>query len=187
MRIGIISGNPKQDGLCQSIINAIKDGATKAGAEVDEIRLCDLDLKACQVCGDGWGMCARENRCSYGNDGFDDTLARIDQSNALVFASPVYWGEVSETLKIFLDRLRRCQYGPKGILRGKQTLIVASPGGSGNGLLSTLEQLDRFCRHTGATIFDYIGINRWNRDYKQVAAEAAAFAMASGRKNGDTV
>jgi hypothetical protein len=31
-------------------------------------------------------------------------------------------------------------------------------------------------------IFDYIGVNRWNSDYKRVAAKAAAYAIASGRK-----
>jgi len=47
--------------------------------------------------------------------------------------------------------------------------------------------MDRFCRHTGAAIFDYIGINRWNNDYKKKAVFEAAKAMAVGRKNGDTV
>jgi hypothetical protein len=47
--------------------------------------------------------------------------------------------------------------------------------------------MDRFCRHTGAVIFDYIGINRWNNDYKKSAAYEAAKAMVSGRKNGDTI
>jgi hypothetical protein len=47
--------------------------------------------------------------------------------------------------------------------------------------------MDRFCRHTGALIFDYIGINRWNRDYKQNAAYAAARAMAEGRRAGDSL
>jgi hypothetical protein len=47
--------------------------------------------------------------------------------------------------------------------------------------------MDRFCRHTGAVIFDYIGINRWNNDYKKAAIYAAAKAMAEGRKNGETV
>jgi hypothetical protein len=44
--------------------------------------------------------------------------------------------------------------------------------------------MDRFCRHTGAVIFDYTGVNRWNSDYKKEAAYAAAKAMAEGRKNG---
>jgi hypothetical protein len=73
------------------------------------------------------------------------------------------------------------------VLAGKPVLLVASPGGSGNGMLTCLEQMDRFCRHTGAAIFDYVGINRWNSDYKRAAAFAAAKALASGRAPGETI
>ncbi len=187
MKICILSGNPKKDGLCQSIIDATKLGATNGGAEVDEIRLCDFKLTSCQVCGDGWGPCRAENYCTYGQDGFDQIKDRIQASDAIVLVSPVYWGETTEILKNFIDRLRRCEFNGKEVLRNKQVLLIASAGGTGNGLLSCFEQLDRFCRHTGAIIFDYIGVNRWNNDYKQLAAQTAAYAMASGRKNGETV
>jgi FMN-dependent NADH-azoreductase len=102
---------------------------------------------------------------------------------------------MAEGLKSFIDRLRRCEAtkrfaggdGSKSILSGKQVLLVASPGGSGNGALSCLEQMDRFTRHTEALIFDYIAVNRWNQDYKKKAAYEAAKAMGEGRKNGDTL
>jgi hypothetical protein len=101
---------------------------------------------------------------------------------------------MAEGLKSFFDRLRRCESAifAKGddalrILLGKPALLVASPGGSGNGALTCLEQMDRFCRHTGAVIFDYISINRWNNDYKKVSAYAAARSMAEGRKSGETL
>ncbi len=187
MKICVLSGNPKKDGLCQSIIDAAKLGAQEAGAEVDEIRLSDLKLTSCRVCGEGWGTCRNQNYCAFGSDGFDEVKKRVESSDAVILATPVYWGEVSEALKSFVDRLRRCEFGQAGILSNKQVLIIASPGGSGNGLLSSFEQLDRFCRHTGAVIFDYIGVNRWNSDYKRLTAKAAAYAIASGRKNGDTV
>lgn len=187
MKICILSGNPKKDGLCQSVIDAAKLGAIEGGAEVDEIRLCDYKLARCQVCGDGWGPCRSENYCTYGSDGFDEVKIRIQSSDAIILASPVYWGETSEAFKSFIDRLRRCEFDQTGVLRNKQVLIIATPGGTGNGLLSCFEQMDRFCRHTGAVIFDYIGVNRWNSDYKRSATKAAAYAMASGRKNGDTV
>jgi multimeric flavodoxin WrbA len=187
MKICILSGNPKKEGLCQSVIDSAKLGAAEGGAEVDEIRLCDFQMVRCQVCGDGWGTCRLENYCSYGSDGFDEIKARIQSSDAIILASPVYWGETSEILKSFIDRLRRCEFNQTGVLRNKQVLIIATPGGSGNGLLSSLEQMDRFCRHTGAIIFDYIGVNRWNSDYKRSAVKSAAHAMAAGRKNGDTV
>lgn len=187
MRISILSGNPKTEGLCQSVIDAAKLGIVEGGAEVDEIRLCDYKMARCQICGEGWGICRTENNCVYGSDGFDEIKARIQSSDAIILVTPVYWGEASEALKSFIDRLRRCEFGQSGILANKQVLIIAAPGGTGNGLLSCLEQMERFCRHTGAIIFDHIGVNRWNCDYKRAAVKAAAHAMATGRKNGDTV
>jgi len=187
VRIAVLSGNPKTEGLTQSVIDAVKAGAVEGGADVDEIRLCDMNLQVCQVCGGGWGVCRAENYCAHGDDGFEDARARLRASDAIVIATPVYWWETSEALKSFLDRLRRCEFNASGTVRDKQVLLIAVPGGSGNGLLSCLEQMERWCRHTGAVIFDYIGVNRWNSDYKREAARAAGRALASGRKNGETV
>ena len=187
MKIAILSGTPKHDGLCRSVIDAVAEGARAGGAETDEIRLCDYDIGRCRACGTGWGTCRDENYCAYGSDGFDEIKSRLQACDAIIMATPVYWGEATEHFKSFIDRLRRCEFNNTGTLRDKQVLLIAVPGGSGNGLLTCLEQMDRFCRHTGAIIFDYIGVNRWNSDYKKQAARAAAFAMASGRKNGDTV
>lgn len=187
MKICILSGNPKKDGLCQSVIDAAKLGAEEGGAQVEEIRLCDYKLIRCQVCGEGWGPCRDENYCKFGNDGFNEIKSRLETCDAIILATPVYWWEASEAMKSFLDRLRRCEFNGQDILRGKEVLMIASAGGTGNGILECLDQMDRFCRHTGAVIFDYIGVNRWNSDYKRAAAKAAATAVASGRKNGDTV
>ncbi len=187
MKISILSGNPKTDGRCQSVIDAVKAGAAQAGAQVDEIRLSDYKLIRCQVCDGGWGPCREENYCKYGNDGFNEINSKLRESEAIILATPVYWGETSESFKSFIDRLRRCEFNQSGVLRDKQILLIASAGGSGNGILTCLEQMDRFCRHTGAIVFDYISVNRWNIDYKTAAAKAAATAMAGGIKNGDSI
>jgi multimeric flavodoxin WrbA len=187
MNICILSGNPKKDGLCQSVIEAAKQGVAEGGAYADEIRLCDYELMRCRVCGDGWGACRDVGYCTYGSDGFDDIMARVRACDAAILATPVYWGEMSEALKCFTDRLRRCGGSGNGPLYGKQVLIIASAGGTGNGMITCLGQMDRFCRHTGAVIFDYIAANRWNSDYKRAAAREAAKTVALGRKNGDTV
>jgi len=188
MKICVLSGNPKNDGLCQTIIDEVINSAKKTGAEIDEVRLADSHFIRCQVCGEGWGTCRDENFCSFGEeDGFNEMKSRVDESDALVIATPVYWGETSEALKSFIDRLRRCEFGNKTGAEKKQVLLIASAGGSGNGILTCLEQMDRFCRHMGFPIFDYIGVNRWNADYKKTAAGLAAHNMAIGRKNGDTV
>ncbi|MDR0878891.1 MAG: flavodoxin family protein [Treponema sp.] len=188
----IISGNPKKSGLCQSITDEVIRGAREGGAEPT---LLTVDrLERCHVCGDGWGTCREKHRCAFGADGFDEAQALVKKADQLCFITPVYWGEMAEGIKCFFDRLRRCEFAmfadrkdPPPALQGKQVLLIASPGGSGNGALTCLEQMDRFCRHTGAVIFDYIGVNRWNNDYKKNAAYAAARAMAEGRKTGEKI
>ncbi len=187
MKVLIVSGNPKTDGLCQSVIEAVMAGAGEAQASVEEIRLCDMQLVRCAVCNDGWGICREQHICVYGNDGFEAVGDKIESADAIVIATPVYWGEVTETLKCFLDRFRRCNFGISGRISAKQVLLIASAGGSGNGIVSCLKQLESFCQHTGAVVFDFIAVNRWNSDYKRVAAYEAAKALADGRKNGDTV
>ena len=185
MKYVIISGNPKTEGLCHSVTEKVRCGAEDGGAQVEILKV--EPLGRCHVCGDGWGSCRERHVCAFGEDGFDAAQEAVKNADQLCIITPVYWGEMAEGLKSFLDRLRRCEFGQAGALSGKQILLVASPGGTGNGLLTCLEQMDRFCRHTGAVIFDAIGINRWNNDYKRPAAYAAARAMAEGRKAGETL
>jgi multimeric flavodoxin WrbA len=184
----IVSGNPKKEGLCADITAIIENGARDGGAEVEVLTVGGL--ARCHVCGDGWGICRDENKCAFGGDGFDEAQKKMEEADAICLVTPVYWWEVEESLKGFIDRLRRCEFSflsPDGALAGKQTLLVTSAGGSGNGLLTALEQLDRFCQHVGLTVFDRFGFNRWNHGYKKPAVYAAARAIAEGQVNGATV
>lgn len=185
MNFLVISGNPKKDGLCFSVMDEILRGASDGGAKTQV--LSTAGMEKCRCCGNGWGTCREDNHCSFGDDGFNEAQEAVKNADAICMISPVYWGEMSEDLKCFLDKLRRCEFGQQGALSGKSVLLVASPGGTGNGMLSCLEQMDRFCRHTGAVIFDYIGVNRWNSDYKREAVYSAAKVMAEGRKAGETI
>ncbi len=40
VKICILSGTPKSKGLCQSVIEAARQGIADAGGEMGEIRLC---------------------------------------------------------------------------------------------------------------------------------------------------
>ncbi len=180
MRIVILTGTPKEEGLSASCVAAAVAGAEGAGASVAVIDLCKTPIGRCKVCGDGWGVCGKEHICAFGADGFDAVAREIAEADALVMETPVYWGETSEALKSFLDRFRRCEARKEPTaLAGKEVLLIAAPGGSGNGLLTCLGQMERAVQHLRGHVFDYIGVNRWNRDYKLKAIGAAAAALAS--------
>lgn len=44
-------------------------------------------------------------------DGSHDLVDKIAKCDALVFATPVYWHDLSESAKVFLDSLHRCETG----------------------------------------------------------------------------
>lgn len=180
MKVVIISGTPKKEGLSCSCEAAAMEGVKAAGAECELIKLCEYNLSRCAMCGDGWGTCREEHTCIYGEDGFDGIQKKLAAADMIILNTPVYWGDMTEVMKAFFDRFRRCEAfkGNESALADKSVLLVASPGGSGNGMISCLEQMERLCRHLGGRIYDFIGVNRWNKEYKLTAIREAAASMA---------
>lgn len=204
MKLLIVNGTPKNDGLCYSFVTAAEETAAGLGAEAEVIRLSSINLSKCKMCGDGWGICFKEHQCKYGNeDGFNALQKKVEEANAYVFITPVYWGEASEEMKLFFDKLRRCQATKQwddreeevSFLKGKPSIIVASAGGGGGGIINTFMQTERAIEQMGgdswprerAGIFDYIAVNRWNQGYKREALKAALTEMiAIGRNQKDS-
>lgn len=194
MKLLIISGTPKTDGVTHSFVERATKSASELNLEFDVIRLSNEKLAKCKMCADGWGICFTEHRCVFGDkDGFDALLEKVQNADAYVYITPVYWGEVSEELKLFLDKLRRCQATKQWdsredevtFLKGKPSIIVAVAGGGGGGIVNTFSQIERAISHMGGDewpretdgVFDYIAVNRWNQEYKREALAEAIKAM----------
>ena len=193
----IVNATPKTDGLCYSFVEAAKEAADNLGLESEVIRLAGLGLRKCMMCHDGWGICFKEHRCIHGEkDGFANLQKTISESDAFVYITPVYWGEISEELKIFWDKLRRCETtkqwnGKDDVVsfhKNKPSILVASAGGGGGGIPSTFVAMERAvdqlgehsgCANGTAGIFDYIAVTRWNQVYKREALKAAIAEMTA--------
>ncbi len=180
MKILVTSASPNLDGLTAACAQAALTGIQEAGCQGEHIRLNDRSIGACSACDDGWGTCRSEHTCQELDD-FQDLHAQTLTADAYVFVTPVYWGDLSEAMKAFTDRLRRCEAlrGSKSGLADKPVLVVAAAGGSGNGTLTCLYSLERWIEHVRARKWDFIPVNRWNREYKLHTIQAAARAMAS--------
>jgi multimeric flavodoxin WrbA len=179
MNVVVISSSPNTDGLTAACAAAALEGARRAGAAAEQVRLNDLQIGQCQACERGWGTCLKEHECQVEDD-FQAVLARVRQADAYVLVTPVYWGEMSESAKSFADRSRRCEAPREGEsgLFGKPVIAVAAAGGSGRGTITCLLAMERWIEHVRARVFDLLPVNRWSREYKLVTIRAAAQAMA---------
>lgn len=180
MNILVVYSSPNDDGLTAACSAAAVEGAREAGADVEEVRLNDLDVGMCAACNNGWGTCRTAHECQV-KDGFQALHARICAADALILVTPVYWGEMSESAKALTDRLRRCEATQRdeSCLAGKPVIAVAAAGGSGNGTITCLLSMERWAQHVRAKVWDLITVKRWTREHKLVAIREAARSMVA--------
>jgi len=179
MKIVILTSSPNNDGLTAACGKEAQIGAEMGSADAPIINLNELNISSCHACGNGWGTCRDKHACQVKDD-FQKLHAAMAEADGYIIITPVYWHDMSESLKVFADRLRRCEAskGDKNNLEGKPFICVAAPGGSGNGCISCLASFERFVDHVRGIKYDFIGITRRNRNYKLTTIREASKSMA---------
>jgi multimeric flavodoxin WrbA len=166
MKILAIQSSPNLNGLTANTSKAVLTGPEDAGAETDLVHLNELKLEHCKACNGGWGQCRTMGTCIL-EDNFQNLLGKINQTDVITFSTPVYWHDLSESAKIFLDRLRRVETG-RGFssFKGKKAIGIAVAGGSGRGACRALYLLEDYLRRLNFEIFDMVTVTRTSMKHK---------------------
>jgi multimeric flavodoxin WrbA len=181
MRLAIISASPNKEGLTASCVMKAIEGAKNLDHETVHFDLNQMEVNLCQACKNGWGICRSEHECIIDDD-FNKIKKDLSLVDAFVIITPVYWWDMSESMKAFLDRLRRCEASKSwdnqvSILKDKPIIAIAAAGGSGNGVVPCLANMERFIDHVKGIKFDFISITKRSRDYKLEAISKATGEM----------
>lgn len=173
MNVVVIQSSPNLEGLTSSLAQAVIKGVKAEGGKAELIHLNKLNIKPCIACDGGWGKCRTEGICILEDD-FDALRKKIVEADALVFATPVYWHDLSESAKMFLDRLRRCEtFSSFKTLKGKKAIGIASAGGTGRGAVRALYNLEDYLRRLEFEIFDLVTVTQSSKDHKLEMLEKA--------------
>jgi multimeric flavodoxin WrbA len=173
MKILVLSGSRNREGQTARAIKALQQGIAEAKGTSEVIFLTELKLERCRQCDpDGWGLCRKEGRCIIEDD-FQMIGEKVKAADALVFANPVYFGDLSESMRCFLDRYRRTLFKPGAAPRpgfpmagGTPAIGICYAGGSGNGTVSCAASLERVLQTCGFDVVDMIQVRRQNIDIK---------------------
>lgn len=183
MKVTVIWSSPNKEGLTNSAAKNIMNGLANAGAEVNEVHLNKLHIEHCLACGNGWGKCREIGECALKDD-FAKLYYDLTKSDGIVFVSAVYWSDMTECMKAFIDRLRRCEATKNHFLADKRCLLVACAGGTGRGTLECLHQMEQALTHMGMRAYDRIPVIRYNSEYILPALEKAGEVYAERLNNG---
>ena len=178
MAITIVWASPNTDGLTAAAKNRVVEGIESAGGEAELVHLNRLDIKRCLGCGNGWGKCRSQGSCVIPDD-FGPLYERLRNADGIVWVTPVYWHDLAESLKTFLDRLRRCESAHNHHLRGKECLLVACAGGTGRGAIQCLDRLEDTLSHMEMVAVDRLPVIRFNKEYMLPALSGAGRSFAA--------
>ena len=182
MRVIALNASGNEDGLTATMAKAVLEGAAEAGAATELVHMKQRKLLACLQCDNGWGLCSRDGTCIIEDD-MQAVREAMWRADAVVISNPVYFGEMSEVAKNFLDRVRRCEIaGPdENKMAGKLGLGIAAAGGSGGGIVSCQFVIERYFQHLGIRLFDMIPVTRFTREYKIESAKLAGKALVGAQ------
>lgn len=183
MKVAVLWSSPNTDGLTASAKNSVVAGLKAKGAEIVEIHLNRKKLNHCMACGNGWGTCKTSGECVLKDD-FAEIYRELVDADGIVFVSAVYWSSMTECLKTFIDRLRRCEATHNHYLADKRCILVACAGGTGRGTLECLQDMEMALTHMGMRAYDRIPVIRFNKEYMLPTLENAGMTYADALVNG---
>jgi multimeric flavodoxin WrbA len=169
MGIVAISGSRNEQGQTARALKAYLGGMEEAGQECERYYLPVMNLERCRQCdADGWGLCRREGRCVIEDD-FAELVEKVQGAEKVVFATPVYFSDLSESMRGFLDRLRRVVRfaEERGGLEGKEAAVICVAGGGGGGAPTCVHQMDLILRTIGFEVMDAVCVRRQNLAWKE--------------------
>jgi multimeric flavodoxin WrbA len=117
-------GSPRGGGNTHVLVSAVLEGAAAGGAAADVhtdiILLGDMTIRECNGC----HACWRGDPCPM-NDDMNRVYPQIEESDFLVFGTPVYWYGPSALMKALIDRFVyfNCPENREKI-RGKRAAIA---------------------------------------------------------------
>ena len=111
MKILGINGSPRINGNIDLLLDKVLQGAGSKGAEAEKIILNKLEFVPCQEC----AKMADDGGCLVKDD-MQAVYKKIKEADAIVFASPVFFGSLSAQSKMMIDRFQ-CAWRAKYILK----------------------------------------------------------------------
>ncbi|MFH1380867.1 MAG: flavodoxin family protein [Candidatus Omnitrophota bacterium] len=130
MRVLGIGGSPRAGGNTDILLDEALRGARSKSAVTEKVILNDLKMVPCQECIE----MPNDGKCIIKDD-FESLYKKISAADAIIIASPIFFGSVSAQTKIMIDRFQ-CAWRYKYILKKppvwarKQGAFISAEGSS---------------------------------------------------------
>jgi multimeric flavodoxin WrbA len=142
MKVLLLNGSPRLNGNTSAALAEMEKVFVSEGIDVETIQIGTWPIRGCTAC----RYCHKEGKCVF-DDGVNELAAKLQESDGLVLASPVYYASANSTLTAAMDRLFYSSRFDKTMKVGA-SVAVARRGGCS----STFDQLNKYFTISGMPI-----------------------------------
>jgi multimeric flavodoxin WrbA len=170
MKIIGISASPRgSKSQTWRLVKAALDGAKSAGAEVELVDVCQLEIEYCNAC----QVCFKTGTCNKKDD-FQGLYDKMLSSDGMVWGSPNYFRSVTAQMKTLIDRMAdaiHCQ-----LFTGKYCCTLST---AGHGYEQVTDYLNGIMINFGAFVIGSTGASM--SEGPQAIEEAEKKAVLLGK------
>lgn len=149
MKIVIINGSPRINGLTAGILHALERNLIAQGADVEFFNLSELSMSQCRGC----CSCYTTGHCHM-NDDAEKLSGVIEEADGLVLGTPTYASNVSGYMKVLIDR---GHFVIEQLLNGKYCVTVTT--GENYGSRDAARVLKNLVLYSGGRLDGNIVVN----------------------------
>lgn len=154
-KVLILSASPRRNGNSEMLCRQFKKGAEASGNSVEMISLYEKNIGFCRAC----YACFQSGKCVIRDD-MTELLAKMQDSDVIVVATPTYFLTMNGMLKTTIDR-----FLPKWQELGGHDVYFIITGHDGKeGLKLVGDELTTIFRQLGNHVKDIVwGENVWQK------------------------
>jgi len=158
-----IAGSPRRHGNSEQLLDAAIRAVERAGGRAVKLVASQADVRPCRGC----NACSKTGSCIQ-RDAMDGVNAQIDEADAVLVATPVYFATVPAVLKIVFDRCqpywaRRHVLGEPAPERKRPgAILVVGGGGDPFGTACAVTAVKSVFAVLGVsaeTVFECVGVD----------------------------
>ena len=121
MKVLVLFGGPRLNMNTDTLLKAYLDGIDSSEHEIERINIKNLKISPCTAC---YG-CSKNGECII-HDDMDEIYEKMESSDAVIFASPIFFNSITGIAKTLIDR---CQiYWTKMFMLGARRGVTDKLG-----------------------------------------------------------
>jgi len=124
MKVVAFNGSPRKNGNTSLLVERVFEELRKEGIETESIHFGGRPLRGCTAC-----LKCRDNKdkqCVLPDDGLNGYIAKMEEAEGILLASPVYFSNVTAEMKALIDRAGYVAKANGGLLRRKVGAAVVA-------------------------------------------------------------